>query len=293
MNVPSNAPSAGRSLSCGRFVLPLLRPLVMGVLNVTPDSFSDGGRFHDPQRALAHAHQLIADGADILDIGGESTRPGSPTVPADQEFERISPVLEGLRDCGRPLSVDTRKPAVMRLALAAGADLINDVAGFDSEESIEAVRRSSCALCVMHMLGEPSTMQHAPVYRDVVSQVRQFLYGRVQALTSAGVSLDRIVLDPGIGFGKTQPQNLLLLQSLTTLAVSDLPVLVGLSRKSLIGHLTGKPADQRLAGSVAGALAAVARGAAIVRVHDVAATRDALLVWAAIMNQQHNILSQG
>lgn len=263
-----------------RFRIDLARPQVMGIVNVTPDSFSDGGRHDDAARALAHCERLVAEGADILDIGGESTRPGAPPVDAAAERARVEPVLRALARAGRPLSVDTRKPEVMAAALDAGADMINDISGFASEAAIAAVRAGPAALCVMHMQGDPATMQVAPVYRDVVSEVREFLYLRVQALRAAGVARERIVVDPGIGFGKTQPQNLLLLRSLREL--SDLPVLVGLSRKSLIGHLTGRTAAERLAGSLGGALGAIERGASIVRVHDVAATRDLIAVWSAI-----------
>lgn len=275
-----NAPTPGRFLCCGRFRLALDRPLVMGVVNVTPDSFFDGGRFAAADAAIAHAHRLLDEGADILDIGGESTRPGAPPVDTATERARIEPVLRALARAGRPLSVDTRNPEVMAAALDAGADMINDISGFASEAAIAAVQAGPAALCVMHMQGDPATMQVAPVYRDVVSEVREFLYLRVQALLAAGVAHERIVVDPGIGFGKTQPQNVLLLRSLREL--SDLPVLVGLSRKSLIGHLTGRIAAERLAGSLGGALGAIERGASIVRVHDVAATRDLIAVWSAI-----------
>ena len=254
----------------------------MGILNVTPDSFYDGGRHAGAAAAIAHAIRLAEEGADILDIGGESTRPGAAPVSPDAEFARVAPVLEALRDCGKPLSIDTRRAEVMRQALALGADMINDVSGFGTDESIAALAGHAAAVCVMHMKGEPSTMQNAPVYRDVVSEVRQFLYGRIRKLTDAGVARDRIVLDPGIGFGKTQPQNVELIRQLRRIAGLRQPVLVGVSRKSLIGHLTGRTADDRLAGSIAGALAAVSRGAMIVRVHDVAQTRDALRVWQAL-----------
>jgi len=269
-------------LACGRFELALDRPLVMGVVNVTPDSFSDGGLYAHADAAIAHARRLIGEGADLVDIGGESTRPGAaPVSPAD-EIARVAPVLEALRDAGRPLSVDTRRPEVMRAALALGADMINDVEGFRSRAAIDAVAGGRAALCVMHMLGDPSTMQHAPVYRDVVSQVHGFLQDRLQRLGEAGVSPARVVLDPGIGFGKTQEDNLRLLRALPALCAAGRPVLVGVSRKSLIGHLTGRPLDERLAGSLAAMLAAAARGARILRVHDVAASRDALAVWQAI-----------
>lgn len=255
----------------------------MGVVNVTPDSFSDGGRHATADSAIAHARRLIDEGADLLDIGGESTRPGASPVDPDAEWARIGPVIAGLRDCGLPLSVDTRRAGVMRRALAAGADMINDVAGFAEPASIEAVAASEAALCAMHMLGEPFTMQREPVYRDVVSEVVGFLYGRLEALVRAGVARERVVLDPGIGFGKTADHNVRLIRELGRLVDLGQPVLAGVSRKSLIGELTGgRPVGDRLAGSVAGALALVDRGAKIVRVHDVGATRQALDVWQAL-----------
>jgi dihydropteroate synthase len=269
-------------LQCGRFELRLDRPLLMGILNLTADSFSDGGRFGEPAVAIAAARRMVAEGTDILDIGAESTRPGAVSVPADEELRRLLPVIEALVDCGVPLSVDTRKPAVMRAVLAAGADMINDVAGFTAEGAIEAVAHASCALCVMHMLGEPATMQQAPVYEDVVSEVEDFLRERLEALRAAGVSRSRIVVDPGIGFGKTAAHNLQLIAALDELGALGQPILAGVSRKSLIGELTGRPVQMRLAGSLAAALAAVARGARLIRVHDIAETRDALLVWQAI-----------
>ena len=275
-------------LVCGRFVLALDRPLLMGVVNVTPDSFSDGGRYEAADAAIVHARRLIDEGADIVDIGGESTRPGARAVEAGEEARRVLPVLEALAGCGRPLSVDTRRAEVMRAALAAGADMINDVGGFRASGAVAAVAAGSAALCVMHMLGEPATMQTAPAYDDVVADVQQFLAQRLRVLQAAGVAHERLVVDPGIGFGKTQADNLRLLRSLDRLAALGVPVLVGVSRKSLIGQLTGRPVDQRLAGRIAGALAAAARGARILRVHDVAATRDALAVWQAVAGEGAN-----
>lgn len=269
-------------LQIGRFRLPLDRPIVMGVVNATPDSFSDGGRFSGAAQVVDHARRLLDEGADILDIGGESTRPGAPEVSVQQELDRIGPVLEALHGAGVPLSVDTRKPPVMAAALSLGADMINDVAGFGSPDAIDAVRASSAGLCVMHMQGTPATMQQRPTYGDVVADVAGFLAGQRQRLIDAGVQADRIVLDPGIGFGKTMEQNVELLRRIDVLRALGSPVLIGVSRKSLIGHLTGRSVDHRLAGSLAGAVAAVAVGAAIVRVHDVAQTRDALAVWAAL-----------
>jgi dihydropteroate synthase len=271
-----------KTLRCGRFELDLSRPLVMGIVNATPDSFSDGGRYLAADAAIEHARRLLDDGADMLDIGGESTRPGSAAVGQAEELGRVLPVLEALRDCGRPLSVDTRHSGVMRGVLDAGADMINDVAGFRAPGALEAVAGGTAGLCVMHMLGEPSTMQQAPVYRDVVAEVSAFLQDRVSALLACGVARERIVLDPGIGFGKNLDHNLSLLRGLPALAGLGFPLLLGVSRKSMIGQVTGRGVGERMAGSVAAALASVHLGAAIVRVHDVAETKDALAVWQAI-----------
>ncbi|MYZ45472.1 dihydropteroate synthase [Schauerella aestuarii] len=267
---------------CGRFEFDLERPLVMGIVNVTPDSFSDGGQHDDPDHAIQHAKRLIADGAHILDIGGESTRPGAPAVSMEDELARVLPIVEGLRDCGVPLSIDTFKPEVMRAVLDAGADMINDIYGFRQPGAIEAVAGSKCGLCVMHMKGEPRTMQDAPEYTDLLGEIGVFLGARAQRLRAAWVDPRRIVLDPGFGFGKTVDQNYQLLRRLSNLRVSSYPILVGLSRKSMIGNVTGREVGDRLAGSLAGALACVARGASIVRVHDVAETVDALKVWQAV-----------
>lgn len=254
----------------------------MGIVNTTPDSFSDGGSFLATDAAVRHAHSLIEVGADILDIGGESTRPGAAAVPLEQELARVIPVVRQLRDCGVAISVDTFKPDVMRAALDAGADLINDIYGFRQPHAIEAVQGSNCGLCVMHMQGEPRSMQHAPAYGDVVAEVGAFLKERAQKLIEAGVAPGRIVLDPGFGFGKTTAQNFNLLRHLDRLDVNRLPVLIGLSRKSMIGQVTGREVNDRVVGSVAAMLACVERGAAIVRVHDVRETVDALKVWRAI-----------
>lgn len=269
-------------LQCGRFHLTLDRPLIMGVINVTPDSFSDGGRFFSATAALAHARQLIAEGADLLDVGGESTRPGAAPVTLNEERRRVLPVLEALADTGVPLSVDTQKPELMREAVAAGAAMVNDVNGFQAPGALEAVAGSTCALCIMHKQGDPQTMQQAPQYADVVIEVRDYLQQRIAVAGQAGITRDRIVVDPGFGFGKTLEHNLELLRRLDAIAALQVPVLAGLSRKSMIGKLTGKDAGDRLAGSIAAALLAVHRGAAILRVHDVAATRDALAVWNAV-----------
>jgi dihydropteroate synthase len=269
-------------LQCGRFRLTLDRPLIMGVINVTPDSFSDGGRFFSAAAAVAHARQLIAEGADLLDVGGESTRPGAAPVTLDEERHRVLPVLEALADAGVPLSVDTQKPELMREAVAAGAAMVNDVNGFQAPGALAAVAGSNCAICIMHKQGNPQTMQQSPQYTDVVIEVRDYLQQRIVAAEQAGIARDRIVVDPGFGFGKALDHNLELLRRLDELAVLNVPVLAGLSRKSMIGKLTGREAGNRLAGSIAAALFAVQRGAAIVRVHDVAATRDALAVWNAV-----------
>ncbi|MDN7182403.1 dihydropteroate synthase [Caballeronia sp. SEWSISQ10-4 2] len=284
----SNAHHAvAQPLQCGRFRLSFERPLIMGILNVTPDSFSDGGRFVARDAALAQAADMIRDGADIIDIGGESTRPGAPPVPLDEELARVIPVIEALRSAGVPLSIDTYKPAVMRAALNAGADMVNDIWGLRREGAVDAVKDSTCGVCVMHMLGEPQTMQiHEPVYRDVVTEVREFFEERVRTLTSEGIALERICLDPGFGFGKSViDHNYALLAHFAETRPSNLrvPLLAGMSRKSMLGAVTGRtqPAE-RVAASVAAAVCAAQRGAAIVRVHDVAATSDALKVWQAV-----------
>ncbi|MDX3904315.1 MAG: dihydropteroate synthase [Pigmentiphaga sp.] len=254
----------------------------MGIINVTPDSFSDGGKNLALDAAIAHAHALIAEGADILDLGGESTRPGAQPVSQEDELARLLPLIEALRATGVPLSVDTFKPGVMHAVLDAGADMINDIYGFRQPGAIEAVARGTSGLCVMHMQGEPRTMQQAPVYADVVGEVSAFLAGRAERLSAAGVRRERICLDPGFGFGKTTGHNYQLMRSLPAMGALGYPLLIGVSRKTMIGAVTGKPVGERLAGSVAAALAAVDRGAAIVRVHDVAATVDALKVWRAV-----------
>jgi dihydropteroate synthase len=273
-------------LQCGRYGFQLdAKPLVMGILNVTPDSFSDGGRFQSLEFALSRAEEMIAEGVDMIDIGGESTRPGSPSLPLEEELRRVMPVVYALRDLGKPLSVDTYKPEVMREAIFAGADLINDINGFRAPGALEAVADSDCALCVMHMQSNPETMQQSPAYVDVVREVTDFLRERVEAMVAAGIERQRICIDPGFGFGKTVEHNYALLRNIGAMQQElGLPVLAGLSRKSMIGAVTGKPLEQRLAGSIAGALAAVAHGARIVRVHDVAETVDALKVWQAATN---------
>ena len=269
-------------LKLGRFSLTLERPLIMGVVNVTPDSFSDGGRFFVTQQALEHARVLIEQGADILDIGGESSRPAAEPVGLDEELRRVMPVLEQLAQMPVPVSVDTCKPEVMRRAIAAGAAMVNDINALREPGALEEVAQSQAAVCLMHMQGEPRSMQRDPQYEDVVAEVTAFLAQRVEAAQQAGIARERIVIDPGFGFGKSTGHNLELLQGLSTIAGLGQPVLVGLSRKSLFGKITGKPVADRVSASVAAALLAVERGAALVRVHDVAATRDALLVLNAI-----------
>jgi dihydropteroate synthase len=258
----------------------------MGIVNVTPDSFADGGRYFDARAALAHAYQLIDEGADILDLGGESTRPGAQEVGLDEELRRVLPLIEALRDAGVPLSVDTSKAEVMRAALAAGACIVNDVYALRGPGTLEAVAASDCGVVLMHMQGVPRTMQAAPQYGDVVAEVGAFLRGRCAALLEAGIAAERIVVDPGFGFGKTPQHNWTLLAKLAQLDVGGLPLLAGVSRKSMIGHATGRAVDQRLPGSIAAALVAVQRGAAVVRVHDVAATLDALAVWQQVKDNE-------
>jgi len=275
-------------LICGRHRLSLDRPRVMGIVNVTPDSFADGGRFASVASALAHIRTLLADGADIIDFGGESTRPGAEPVSEQQELDRVLPLVEQLRaECNEravPISVDTRKPGVMRAAIAAGADMVNDVGALQAHGALQVVADSKTpvAVCLMHMRGEPARMQQADAYGDVVVDVADFLRTRITACLAAGVVRERIVVDPGFGFGKTVEHNLELLRRLPEIVALGYPVLVGLSRKSTIGALTGRDVGERLAGSIAAALAAVARGAALVRVHDVRETIDALKVWRAI-----------
>ncbi|MBR6000717.1 MAG: dihydropteroate synthase, partial [Oxalobacter sp.] len=259
------------------------RPLIMGILNITPDSFSDGGRYLVLGEAIRHAEQMIAEGVDIIDIGGESTRPGSLPVPVQEEIDRVVPVVDALKDCGKPLSVDTNKPQVMRAVLDAGADMINDICGFAVPGAMETVADSACGLCIMHMQGKPQTMQDNPTYKDVLSEVTAFLKHQADQLMAMGVASDRITIDPGFGFGKTDIDNITLLKGMNKMARTlGFPVLAGLSRKGIIGRITGKSVEKRLAGNLAMALAAAQYGAAILRVHDVAETVDALKVWCAV-----------
>jgi len=270
----------------------------MGILNVTPDSFSDGGQYALRDDALRQAERMLLDGADIIDIGGESTRPGAPPVPLDEELERVIPLVERLRGANVPLSVDTYKPEVMRHALSAGADMINDIWGFRMAGAIDAVRDSDCGLCVMHMLGEPQTMQLGePRYDDVVSDVRRFLEEQVATLQQAGIARERISVDPGFGFGKAVVDHnyalLAHLRDTAPRAASPYPILAGISRKSMIGAVTGRPAPERVAGSIAAAVCAAERGAAILRVHDVAQTVDALKVWTTVRDAAHASRAHG
>lgn len=271
-------------IDCRGRVLDLTRPRVMGILNVTPDSFSDGGRYLDRAEALERAHQMVAEGAALVDIGGESTRPGSQPVGADEEIRRVAPLVEALAPAiPVPISVDTSKPEVMRAAVAAGAGFINDVRALREPGALEAVRDLAVPVCLMHMLGEPRTMQEAPGYGDVVAEVADFLARRAQTCVDAGIPRERILIDPGFGFGKTLEHNLALLRGLERLTASGLPVLVGISRKSMIGALVERGVGERLAGSLAAAVLAVVKGARIIRAHDVAATVDALKVASAVL----------
>jgi dihydropteroate synthase len=275
-----------------RFSIDLVRPQVMGIVNVTPDSFSDGGRFLDHAAALAHCDRLVADGADLLDIGGESTRPGAQAPTLEQEAERVLPVLRHAITLGVPVSLDTSQPELMRHALDLGVDIVNDVYALQRPGALAVLAAHPRAgVCLMHMLGQPLVMQAAPIYGDVVHDVQEFLATRMAAATAAGIDAQRIVLDPGIGFGKTAEHNLALLARQHELGALGRPLLVGWSRKSTLGSLTGRAVGDRLAASVAAALAAVARGAAIVRVHDVAATVDALKVWRAAFGAQSPLVS--
>lgn len=266
-----------------RFRIDLGWPRVMGIVNITPDSFSDGGQHASTAAALRHCERLVEEGADILDIGGESSRPGSEPVSLEDELARVLPVLREAARFGVPLSIDTYKPDVMRAALDLGVDIVNDIAALGRPGALEAVAaHPSCGVCLMHMRGEPKTMQaEEPVYGDVVAEVAAFLRERADAVRAAGLAAERIVLDPGIGFGKTSAHNLALLARQRELLPLGYPLLVGWSRKRTLGEVTGRPVGDRLAASVAAALASVHHGARIVRVHDVAATADALKVWGA------------
>jgi len=268
---------------CGRFEFALERPILMGIVNVTPDSFFDGGQHDQADAAIAHARKLASEGAHILDIGGESTRPGAAPVSLEVELNRVMPVLEAMKDTGVALSIDTCKPEVMRAALAMGADIINDVTGMrDPHARAVVAEHATCGVCVMHMQGEPRTMQLEPHYEDVVREVLEALLQQARSVEQLGVSRSRISIDPGLGFGKTVAQNYRLVAELETIVASGYPVVFGASRKSMLGAVTGRSVDQRLAGSVAAALAGVEHGAKVLRVHDVGETRDALMIWQSV-----------
>jgi len=271
-----------QNFHCGRFVLDAGRPLIMGIVNLSDDSFSADGLHGNAVAAVAQARRLIEEGAHILDFGAESSRPGATPVPAQQEIDRLLPVIEALRDCGTPLSIDTVKPEVMRVALNGGADMINDVNALRAPGALELLAASNAGICLMHMQGDPGSMQDDPHYVDVVAEVAEFLAGRVADAEAAGIALNRIAVDPGFGFGKTLEHNIALLRRMGELVVPGLPLLVGLSRKSVLGLLTGRAAPERVYAGVAAQVLAVERGARIVRVHDVAATRDALAVLQAV-----------
>jgi len=269
---------------CGRFKLDLSVPRVMGIVNVTPDSFSDGGKYASTESAVAHALQLIAEGADILDIGGESTRPGAAPVSLQDELRRVIPVIEALSAVTTvPLSIDTYKPEVMRAAIRAGADIVNDIRALQEGNAMEMVANSNVGVCLMHMQGTPQTMQVNPTYTDVVAEVKQFLVDRADAALAQGIAKGRILLDPGFGFGKSTAHNIALVQHLDSLAALGFPLLVGLSRKSVLGKIAGGDEAQRLHAGLAASVICAMKGAKIVRVHDVKATVDALKVVAAVI----------
>ncbi|MDY0271758.1 MAG: dihydropteroate synthase [Advenella sp.] len=270
---------------CGRFELGFERPLIMGIVNITPDSFSDGSHHFSTNAAIDHALALVEQGADILDIGGESTRPGSEPVSIQEELDRVIPVIEGLRNGGVPLSIDTFKPEVMKVALQSGVDLINDIYALRQPGALEVVNKfPHCGICIMHMHGEPKTMQVSPpdYGNNITQEVAAFLQDRMQIMQQSGIDPRRIMIDPGFGFGKTARQNFQLLREIDALNELKAPILVGVSRKTMIGAVTHKPVNERVSGSIAAALAGVARGAVVVRVHDVTQTHDALAVWNAV-----------
>ena len=271
---------------CGRFLFDFAkrnRPIVMGILNATPDSFSDGGKFRSPKDAIAQAERMLADGVDLIDIGGESTRPGAEPVGLQEELDRVLPVIEALKDCGVPLSIDTYKSETMRHALNAGVDCVNDIWALRQTGAVDAVLESqNCGIVLMHMQRDPLTMQFNPEYINVIAEVKQFLKDQADLLISSGIANDRIAIDPGFGFGKSLEHNLNMLTNFTEFSSLGFPVLAGISRKSMIGKITGKDTNDRVAASIAAAIMAADRGATIVRVHDVAETVDALKLWEAI-----------
>lgn len=272
------------SLTCGRYRIHSQRPLIMGILNLTPDSFSDGGRHSNIDTAIHAAHEMIDTGADIIDIGAESTRPGATPTPLKQELDRLLPVVKALKNCGKPLSIDTYKPEVMHAVLEIGVDIINDIQALRRPGAIDAVADSDCTIILMHMQGNPQNMQSQPDYQNVVTDTTDFFQSRLNHLEQAKINRSRVILDPGFGFGKTLAHNLDLLKQLSTFKQFDLPILVGLSRKSMLGELTGKPIAEREFSSIAATLFAIEQNAAIVRVHNVSATQDALKIWAALHN---------
>ncbi len=271
---------------CGRFLFDFAkrnRPIVMGILNATPDSFSDGGKFRSPKDAIAQAERMLADGVDLIDIGGESTRPGAEPVGLQEELDRVLPVIEAVKDCGVPLSIDTYKSETMRQALNAGVDCVNDIWALRQTGAVDAVLESqNCGIVLMHMQRDPLTMQFNPEYINVIAEVKQFLKDQADLLISSGIANDRIAIDPGFGFGKSLEHNLNMLTNFAEFSSLGFPVLAGISRKSMIGKITGKDTNDRVAPSIAAAIMAADRGAAIVRVHDVAETVDALKLWEAI-----------
>lgn len=269
-------------LRCANIQLDVSSPRIMGIVNTTPDSFSDGGQHLHVDSAVAHAYRLIAEGAAIIDIGGESTRPGAQAIPLQQELDRVLPVLEALRGCGAVLSVDTRKPGVMAAAIAAGAHMINDIDALQAGGALQAVACSEVAVCLMHKQGEPQAMQNNPCYQDVVAEVTGFLAARMAVAEAAGIARERIVVDPGFGFGKTLVHNLKLLHHLDRITQLGVPVLVGISRKSMLGKITGRAVDQREFAGLAAHVLAIMRGARILRVHNVAACQDTLKIIQAV-----------
>ena len=279
--------SAVSTIDCAGKLLDLSQPRVMGILNVTPDSFSDGGDFLSVDLAIEQAHRMVKEGAAIIDVGGESTRPGAPAVSETEELERVLPVIEGIaRNLPVPVSIDTSKPNVMRAAVAAGAGLINDVMALQVPGAVEAAAGLNVPVCLMHMQGKPRTMQQRPCYADVVSEVKEFLAQRIDCCISAGILRSRLLVDPGFGFGKTLDHNLVLLRDLQQITDLGLPVLAGLSRKSMIGALLDEPVNNRMYGGLAAAVLAAERGARIIRTHDVKPTVDALAVSTAVINNK-------
>ena len=269
-------------LLCGKYALATERPLIMGIVNVTPDSFADGGLHCDPRAAIAHARKLIEDGADLIDIGGESSRPGAKPISLSEELDRVLPVIEALARDGVPISIDTQKPEVMRIAISAGASMVNDINALQAPGAVQAIAASKVGVCLMHKRGNPESMQHNPAYADVVVEVQAFLQARAEALLAAGIGAERIVIDPGFGFGKTVAHNLRLLRDLDAFLPLGFVVLAGMSRKSTLGAITGRAVQERLAASLAAALLAAQKGAKILRVHDVKETVDVLKVWQAV-----------